>query len=194
MKEKRNMLSNFCRHVYNPGEYLIVFIILVVFFVGAGVFSAVTVLKPMDEINTEQHTVTFSNWRIEEDTVILTSPQTQETYEIRGYPDYLSDFATMQKKCDGITNFTVWAMRREPDDNDPYYSIYAISSGEEVYLTFENSNIYRRQDLSFVFNIFGSLLLFVLLISAFIFIVGCYPQKFPKWIVYSCFKKSAIDI
>lgn len=194
MRKKRSMFSSFCEHVYSPADYLIVFIMLVAFFIGMGIFSAVTILKPMNETNTQQHTVTFSDCRIDEDNVILISAQTHDIYKIRGYPDHLPKFTEIQNHCNGITEFSVWVNRVEPDDADPYYLIYSISSGENVYLTFKDSNLYRRSELSYVFFIFGPILLFFLALSAFIFIVGSYPQKFPKWVVYLCFKKSAIDI
>lgn len=190
----RKERGGFRAHVYNPGEYLAIFIMLLVFIVGLGTWSVIDGLMPIDENDCDKYILTFSSWKIEGQSMVLSAPQIQESFIINGYEDYLSGIDQLIEKCDSKTTFTVWADRFDPDDADSYYRVYALSSGEEVYRTFEDSTAYKREEIPFSIGIFSIFLVILLAFSTFIYIVGSYPQRFPKWVVYFCFKKDAIDI
>lgn len=194
MRKNGKKGGGFRAHVHNPGEYLVVFIMLVVYFVGLGLWVVIDCLQPIDEKDSQQYSLTFSYWEIDEHSLFLTSPQVKEPFRISGYDDYLTGFDRLIEKCDGNTAFLVWAERIVPDDAEPYYWVYAISSKGEVYRTFEDSNAYRRKDIPFTIGLFSIFLVILFAISGFIYIVGSNPQKFPRWVVYCCFKKNAIDI
>lgn len=194
MRTLRKGNGGFCAHVHNPGEFLAIFIMLAAFIVGPCIWLVIDGMQPIDENDGQKYHLTFSSWEINEHSVILTSPQRQEPFIIGGYEDYLSGFGRLKEKCDGSTLFSVWAERFDPDDEEPFYRVYAISSEEEVYRSFEDSTAYKRQDIPFIVGIFGVFLLILLAFSAFIYAVGSNPQKFPRWVVYCCFKKDAIDI
>jgi len=190
----RKERGGFRAHVYNPGEYLAIFIMLLVFIVGLGTWLVIDSLLPINEHDCEKFNLTFSAWKIDEHAIVLSSPQMQESLIINGYEDYLSGIEQLKEKCDSETTFAVWAERFDPDDADPYFRVYALSSGEEVYRTFEDSTAYNREEIPFIIGIFSIFLVILLVFSAFIYIVGSNPQKFPRWVVYCCFKKDAIDI
>lgn len=194
MRKYEKEHRGFSAHVRNPGEYLAIFIMLVAFIVGSGLWLVIDCLQPIDENDGQQYNLAFSYWEIDEKSMVLTSPQVQEAFIIHGYEKYLTDFDRLIKKCDGNTSFSVWAEQITPDDAEPYYLIYALSSEGEVYRTFEDSTAYRRQDLPITIGIFSVLLVILFASSALIYIVGSNPQKFPRWVVYCCFKKNAIDI
>lgn len=186
--------GGFRAHVYNPGEYLAVFIMLIVFIVGLGTWVVIDGLQPIDEKDCQLYTVAFSSWEIQEDSIVLTTPQMAEPFVIGGYTAHLSHFDLLTKMCDGNTAFAVWAKRFDPDDAEPFYRVYALSSGEIVFRTFDDSNAHQREALPMSIGIFGAFLIIFLLFAGFIYIVGSYPEKFPKWVVYCCFKKDAIRI
>lgn len=194
MRHAKSRHSNFCAHVYNPGEYLAIFIMLLVFIIGASTWLVIDVLKPIREDDGEKFTLTFSFWEIQEDFLVLTSAQMQEPFIVNGYEDYLHNFDQLIQNCDSKTTFTVCAKRYEPDDADPFFRVYALSAGEEIYRTFEDSAAYQRTDLAIIVVLLGSILIFVLAFSGFIYAVGSNPQKYPRWVVYLCFKKDAIRI
>lgn len=186
--------GGFRAHVYNPGEYLAVFLMILVFILGFGAWALIDGLQPITEKDGEPYSLTFSSWEIQEDSLVLASAQMREPFIVRGYKDYLSNFGQLTEKCNGSDVFSVWAAHVDPDDADPYFRVYALSSGKEVYRTFEDSTAYKRADLRFFAALFGIILAVFLAFSAFIYIVGSNPQKFPKWVVYCCFKKDAIEI
>ena len=194
LPELKKELGGFRAHVYNPGEYLIIFIMLFVFIAGSGVYVLIDGLQPVDANDGEQYTVAFSSWEIQDDALVLTAVQMQEPFVISGYPDYLSNFKQLIKNCDGREVFSVCARRFDPDDADPYFRVYALSSAEAVYRTFEDSTAYKKAELPFSLGIFGIFLAIFLAFSAFIYAVGSNPQKFPRWIVHCCFKEGAIEI
>ncbi len=185
--------GGFRAHVYNPGEYLAVFLMMVAFVVGMGAWLVIDCWKPITEADGEQYLVEFSSWQTGENSLFLTSPQWEEPFEICGYRDYLPRMDALLEKCDGETTFTVWAERFHPSDDEPFFRIYALSAGEEVYRTFEESTAFRRQDVPYIAGLFGVFLLIVLASSGLIYMVGSNPQRFPKWVVYLCFKKNAND-
>ncbi len=185
--------GGFSAHVYNPGEYLAIFIMMLLFIVGLGTWITVDSLIPIDENDGESFVLSFSSYAIEDGDIDLFSPQMPEAFVILDYEEYLRRTNDLLEKCDGETSFSVCAERIEPDDSEAYYEVYALSSGEEIYRTFEDSTAYNREFLPVAIGIFGVLLLVVLAFSAFIYMVGSNPRKFPKWVVYGCFQKDAID-
>ena len=190
----RKERGGFCAHVYNPGEYLLVFLMMVAMVVGFGAWLAIDSWMPITEQDGQEYALTFCAWELEEDDLKLTSPQTQELYWINGCEDYVQNLDALIEKCDGKTTFTVWAERFTPKEEDPFYRVYALSSGTEVYRTFADSTAYRRENIPGIAALFGVFLLIVLAFSGFIYMVGSDPQRFPKWVVYACFKKNAIDL
>lgn len=190
-EEKR---SGFCAHVYSPGDYLLVFIMIVAFILGCGIWSAVVLWEPVTAENTQNYEVTFTAWQVRDEDLVLTATQMQEPFVIDSYQKYSSGFQELTAGCDGSRSFSAWGIRVDPDDSEPYFRVYALSSGETVYRSFADSTACKRQELPLVVGIFGGLLAFILAFSAFIYAVGSNPGKFPKWVVYLCFKKTAIDI
>ncbi len=184
----------FRAHVHNPEEYLGIFIMLLVFFVGIMVWLAIDGLQPIGETDGQKHIMTFDSWSVKEDAFLLHSNQENVPFQINSYESYLSNAESLKENCDGETSFTLWAKYMDPDDKEPYYKILAISSGEEVYLTFEDATAQQQANTYLVLMIMGVILLLLLLFALLMYLVGRDPQKFPKWVVYACFKKSAIDI
>lgn len=184
----------FRAHVHNPGEFLAIFIMVLVFVLGIMIWIAVDGLQPVDETEGEKYTVTFSSWSVEEDALLLLSPHEEAPFKIQPFEGYLSNIEGLKDQCNGKTTFTLWAKYRAPDDTAPYYDILALFSDQESYLTFEDATAQKREGVYIVLGLFGGILLFFLLFALLIYLVGRNPEKYPKWLVYACFKKAAIDI
>lgn len=184
--------GGFCAHVLNPGQYLIVFIMVLTFLAGSCIWLVVDAWQPVGEDDAKKYTVTFTSWEIDDTTLVLTSPQVQETFHIDGYENHLTGFRHLTSRCDGATSFTLWAERITPKNDDPYYRVYELSSGGETYRSFPDSTAHNRETIPSILRVYGIILGIVLGFSALIYAVGSCPQRFPKWLVYACFRKSEI--
>lgn len=186
--------KGFCAHVYNPVQYLVVFIMLTAFIVGLGGSLVINASKPVSREDGQEYALTFHNWTVEDDSMVLESAQVEEAFVIDGYKDYLSHFNSLVQKCDGEKLFTVWATRVTPGDTKAYNKVLAISSDGEVYRSFEETTAYQREDLPIIAGAFGIGTAMILATSAVTYAVGSNPKRYPKWLVYCCFRRDAIRI
>lgn len=190
LKEK----GGFRAHVHNSGEFLGIFIMLVLFIAGCAVFVGVLMIQPLDETDGQAYSVSFSSWSIEEDELVLSAEGMDIPFKVGGYEKYLSHLEELKEKCDGSTVFSVIADSVDPKDGDPYYKVYSMTSEDVVYRSFEDSTAYKREDLPLVMCVFGAILLFILAFAGLMYVVGSHPERFPEWVVYSLFKRNSIDI
>ena len=191
--QKKTGKGSFSAHVHNPGEFLASFIMLLVLFVGMGIFCAVMIWKPVDPADCQQMTVAFSEWKIEDSDLILYSDGYEEAFEISEYEKYLRGFEEIIENCDGKVLFTICVRRYDPDDSDPYYAIEEMSADGVTYRSFADSTNAKREGAGMVLVVFGGMLLVFLLFSWLTYRIGCNPSKYPKWLVYAFFKKNAIS-
>lgn len=194
LQKKKTGNVGFRAHVHNPGEYLGIFIMLLVFFLGLMTWVAVSGMAPVEESDGEPYTVTFDSWSVEKDQFRLHTPQENLPFVVTPFEDYLSNEEMLKENCNGKTVFTLRAKYQDPDDSKPYYDILSLSSEGVDYFTFEDATAQKREGAVIVLIFMGACLLFVLLLALLMYLVGRNPKKFPKWVVYACFKKSAIDI
>ena len=191
--QKKTGRGSFSAHVHNPGEFLAIFIILVVFMVGMSIFCLVMALEPIEQADCEQMCVTFSSWEVEGDTLVLHVDGVEESFKIGDYEGYMSGFDQLTQKCDGKTQFTAWTEYYEPDDAAPCYVIRELSADGETYRTFADSTKAQRDGVWPVLYMFGGMDVILLLMSWLTYQIGCNPSKYPKWLVYAFFKKNAIS-
>jgi hypothetical protein len=191
--QKKTGKGSFSAHVHNPGEFLAIFIMLLVFFVGMGIFCAVMIWKPVDPADCQQMDVTFLGWQIEDDDLILRSEGHEENFEISAYEKHLHGFEEIIEKCDGKNFFRIWVRRYDPDDGVPYYAIEEMSTDGVTYRSFADSTNAKREGAWLVLPIFGGMTLAFLGFSWLTYKIGCNPSKYPKWLVYAFFKKNAIS-
>lgn len=193
MAQKQTGKGSFSAHVHNPGEYLTVFIMLMVFVLGVSIFCFVSMWKPVDVDDCRQMRMAFSSWKVEEDTLLLYANGYDEPFKISGYEKYMSGFAQLTQKCDGKTQFTAWTEYYEPDDADPYYVIQDLSADGVTYRTFADSTNAKRTGFWPVLCILAGIDAVLLLLSWLTYRIGCNPRKYPKWLVYAFFQKNAIS-
>lgn len=192
-RAKKTGKSNFSAHVHNPGEFLAIFIILVIFMVGMSIFCLVMALEPIEQADCEQMCVTFSSWEVEGDTLVLHVDGVEESFKIGDYEGYMSGFDQLTQKCDGKTQFTAWTEYYEPDDEAPCYVIRELSADGEIYRTFADSTKAQIDGVRPVLYMFGGMDVILLLMAWLTYKIGCNPSKYPKWLVYAFFKKNAIS-
>ena len=191
--QKKTGKDSFSAHVHNPGEFLAIFILLLIFFVGMGVFCAVMTWMPVDPADCQRMDVTFLGWQIEDGDLILHSDGHEEYFEISEYEKHLHGFEEIIEKCDGKNLFSIWVRRCDPDDGVPYYAIEEMSAGGVTYRSFADSTNAKREGAWMVLVVFGGMLLVFLLFSWLTYRIGCNPSKYPKRLVYAFFKKNAIS-
>lgn len=191
--QKKTGRDSFSAHVHNPGEFLAIFIILVIFMVGMSIFCLVMALEPIEQADCEQMCVTFSSWEVEGDTLVLHVDGVEESFKIGDYEGYMSGFDQLTQKCDGKTQFTAWTEYYEPDDEAPCYVIRELSADGEIYRTFADSTKAQIDGVRPVLYMFGGMDVILLLMAWLTYKIGCNPSKYPKWLVYAFFKKNAIS-
>ena len=191
--QKKTGKGSFSAHVHNPGEFLAIFIILVIFMVGMSIFCLVMALEPIEQADCEQMCVTFSSWEVEGDTLVLHVDGVEESFKIGDYEGYMSGFDQLTQKCDGKTQFTAWIEYYEPDDEAPCYVIRELSADGEIYRTFADSTKAQIDGVRPVLYMFGGMDVILLIMAWLTYKIGCNPSKYPKWLVYAFFKKNAIS-
>lgn len=190
---KQTGKGSFSAHVHNPGEFLAIFIILMLFMIGMSIFCLVMVLQPIAPDDCQQMRLVFSSWKTDGDTLFLYADEYDEPFKIGDYEAYMTGFAQLTEKCDGKTQFTAWAEYYEPDDGKPCYIIRELSADGMMFRTFADSTNAKREGVWPVLCLFAGLDVLLLLMSWLTYKIGCNPSKYPKWLVYAFFKKNAIS-
>lgn len=184
--------TGFSAHVRNPGEFLAVFIMLVVFIAGMGGWCIWMTMEPLDGSDCETLNLTFSAWSVEDSELILTAAGYEEKFEIRGYPEFVSIPNGILEHTDGEAVFTAQARRINPDTGPDYYWIQSLRIGETEYLTLEDATAQWQGNMSMTLWFFGGCLGIILALGWLTYRVGCNPSKYPKWLVNGLFKKGYI--
>lgn len=185
--------TGFRAHVRNPGEFLFIFLLLVVFVVGMGGWCAWMIWTPLDGSDCETLNVTFTAWSVEDEELKLTAEEYEEVFEIRGYPEFVPMPDALVGRCDGKTVFEAQARRVNPDDGPDYYWIQALRADGVDYLTLADTTEYNRTNLSVLLWFFGGFLLLWFALAGLMYLVGSNPAKYPKWLVKGLFKEGYIE-
>lgn len=185
--------SGFRAHVRNPGEFLFVFILMVVFLVVMCGYCAWGIWRPLDGSDCEILRLTFMGWTEEDQYLILTAEGYDEVFEIRGFPEYVSRPEALLERCDGETVFAAHARRIDGDGDPDYYWLQSLEAEGIDYLTLEDATAQRRSELPMLIRLFGGFFGVVLIFAGLMYMVGRDPEKFPKWLVKGLFKEGYIE-
>ena len=185
--------TGFRAHVRNSGEFLFIFVLLIVFIVGMGGWCAWMICQPLDGADCETLSVTFQSCWVEDGELMLTAEGYEEVFEIRGFPEFVPMAEELPERCDGQTVFEAQARKVTPDDGPDYYWIQALRADGQDYLTLEDTTAYNRTNLSVLLWFFVGFLVIWLALSGLVYLVGCNPAKYPKWLVNGLFKKGYIE-
>lgn len=190
-KAKRSKLDLFNGNIYDAESlfvgYVIIAIVGIAFLIFSLYFTFGTTYSPK---NTVEQQVVFSSFADEGDEIVLTSKD-GEIYKIRFF-DETFDTSAIEKICNGKTTMTVYVEEISPDDEEPYFFVYAIAHHSNYLLGFDQTNTWRRKEYAPLIPIsVAFLLLFASMIVGSV-IVGRNPKKYKKWVVRLFFKDSSV--
>ncbi|MBQ7870687.1 MAG: hypothetical protein IJ357_00920 [Oscillospiraceae bacterium] len=182
--------GGFRQNVRAPGQYLAVYIILLLFFVAMAVL--VLTAFPSREKDFECRQLCFGAYEVEDGDLVLYGAEDGARYVVRDYAETLPDSANVTAYCDAATTFTAWTRYCTPEDKEAYYKLGALWAGETELLSFQAVRARERRDclkfLCFMIIPF----LFVNGIMLLVYLVGRDPQRFPRWVVRLCFKSGEV--
>lgn len=190
-KAKRSKLDLFNGNIYDAESlfvgYVIIAIVGIAFLIFALYFTFGTTYSPE---NTVKQQVLFSSFADEEDEIVLTSKD-GEIYKIRFFDDAF-DASAIEQICNGKTTTTVYVEAISPDDEEPYFFVYAIEHHSNYLLSFDQTNAWHRKEYApLILIAVVILLLFASMIVGSV-IVGRNPRKYKKWVVRLFFKDSHV--
>ena len=189
-KAKRSKLDLFNGNIYDAESFLLVYVILGILVIVCLIFALYFTFTTYSPENTVKQEVLFSSFADEGDEIVLTSKD-GEIYKIRFFDDAF-DASAIEKICNGKTTMTVYVEEISPDDEEPYFFVYAIARHNNYLLSFDQTNAWHRKEYAPLIPI--TVVLLLLFASAIVgsVIVGRNPKKYKKWVVRLFFKDSSV--
>ena len=140
---KPKMPDVFNGHVTDGGALIVVYAVMMLLILGflAFVVCYVYFMPPTAE-KCERREVVFLSGTEKKDSLVLTADPVGEEgitgFKIR-FPDETLDASAIFEICDSKTPVTVYADYVNPDDEEPYYVVHALSVGDTDLFTFADS-------------------------------------------------------
>ena len=189
-KAKRSKLDLFNGNIRDAESFLLVYVILGILVIVCLIFALYFTFTTYSPENTVKQEVLFSSFADEGDEIVLTSKD-GEIYKIRFFDDAF-DASAIEKICNGKTTMTVYVEEISPDDEEPYFFVYAIARHNNYLLSFDQTNAWNRKEYAPLIPI--TVVLLLLFASAIVgsVIVGRNPKKYKKWVVRLFFKDSHV--
>lgn len=189
-KAKRSKLDLFNGNIRDAESFLLVYVILGILVIVCLIFALYFTFTTYSPENTVKQEVLFSSFADEGDEIVLTSKD-GEIYKIRFFDDAF-DASAIEKICNGKTTMTVYVEEISPDDEEPYFFVYAIARHNNYLLSFDQTNAWHRKEYAPLIPI--TVVLLLLFASAIVgsVIVGRNPKKYKKWVVRLFFKDSSV--
>lgn len=189
-KAKRSKLDLFNGNIYDAEFLFVGYVIIAIVGIAFLIFSVCVYCNTYSPKNTVKQEVLFSSFADEGDEIILTSKD-GEIYKIRFF-DETFDASAIEKICNGKTTMTVYVEEISPDDEEPYFFVYAIEHHSNYLLSFDQTNAWNRKEYAPLIPI--TVVLLLLFASAIVgsVIVGRNPKKYKKWVVRLFFKDSHV--
>jgi hypothetical protein len=142
----------------------------------------------------ERHETVLERGEMRGDTLYLYPAASGEDglhYAVRFLDDEV-DTDAIRAACDGQTAVTVYVKRVTPKHGDPYYAVKALSAGDTVLLTFEDSQRLHQNEYWPLIPFMG---LFTLLWAVFVVFsirVGRHPERYSKRVIRLFFKEGYV--
>ena len=189
-KAKRSKLDLFNGNIRDAESFLLVYVILGILVIVCLILALYFTFTTYSPENTVKQQVLFSSFADVGDEIVLTSKD-GEIYKIRFFDDAF-DASAIEQICNGKTTTTVYVEAISPDDEEPYFFVYAIEHHSNYLLSFEQTNAWHRKEYAPLIPI--TVVLLLLFASAIVgsIIVGRNPRKYKKWIVRLFFKDSYV--
>lgn len=170
--------------------FLFAFIMVAVIAIGFLIFTVCYTYIPSTLNNTNEQSVSFISYDVENEDIILTSSD-NEIFKIH-YADKQTNIEGIKSICNGKTSVTTYSKEFTDDDETPYHSVKAIIHNDIYILSFEETNKLHIQEyrILVLFGIFMCLVWGAYVVAT--IIVGRNPKKFSKKIIRLFFKDGYI--
>lgn len=177
-------------HVNDAAGFYIAYGIMFVFTLGFLIFTICVVFLPKTESNTTVQKVTFISYEEVNEEIVLTSAD-GKMFKIT-YTDEQFNGEKIKEICNGKFEVITYSEEVTPDDEDDYFSLYAIKNEDKYILSFDETNRLQREENFPLIIIAKVFVLAVLGLIIATIIVGRNPQKFSKKVVRMFFKDGYI--
>lgn len=180
-------------NVENPGEFIAVYVIMIVF--SLGMFGFVVFdSRPLKAEELSYSDIQVERYAVEDDDLWLYADGSVIPFEIWGYATSLENAETFLQQCEDGTSFTVGYVSY-PNADEPYHKLhYAEDKNGTVHLTMEAAQREEMKNTKEILLFVGLMGLVMFLFIAASIYVGRHPERFNRKIVYMFFKKEYIHI
>ena len=191
LPERRSKFDVFNGNVHNPGEFIFIYILVSVFFLGMTI-PVFIMSMPTKAEDLTYKTITFDRYVIEKeedsaDDLCLYAGDME--YRINSYEDYLKNKDHFFAHCDGKNAFEVGVTSGET-----CYHIKTLATANGIpYFTLEEINRAEQKNMIPFYLIMGVFLLLWFMFIFFSIRIGRNPGKYPKWLVHGFFKPGYIN-
>ncbi len=176
-------------HIENPGEFLFIYGLLTLFFLGYMIVAFIFILKPMTPEDTVSKQVIFVSCESQVEELLL-HDGSETVYKMRHAPEALP-LEKLSAICDGKTVIDIYVKEITPDEGAPYLSVEAIYENGNGIWSFEDNNaLNRKESVPLLWTIFGLNAIWLLFVVISI-IVGRNPHKYRR-VIYLFFKPSYV--
>lgn len=187
MCEPQNWWERYCSHVMEPGQYIVVSIVLLVLFMGFGVFMFVETM-PLQIENLDRIEISFVDSTLNEDGVLhLRSDGYTGEFFFIADAAHLED--QMLQACKSGSVFSAYAEYYK--DADRYNIAVLLDSDGTELVSLADTNAAIRHDRIIFMGITAVILIFWAVFIFGLFYVGAYPERHPR-LVYLFYRKDAI--
>ena len=173
-------------NIENPGEFIAVYILLLVFVIGASVFVFTTSLPKQPEEWDRTQTV-YTDWFLSETGLLL------KAEDFEGY--YHCDCETaearilLEQALERGEHFDAAYMSYKDKEGKPYRTLKELVGARgEVYLSAEDSMADEWREWRKLCTVFGGIVLIFVLYLGLSIYVGRHPERFRPKFVYAFFK------
>lgn len=183
MCEPQNWWERYCSHVMEPGQYIVISIVLLVLFMGFGVFMFAETM-PLRLENLERLETSFVDCTLDEEGIL--------TLRSDAYTGKFSFFADVDHLKDQIVPdkvYTAYVVYYK--DADRYNIAVLLDSDGTELVSLADTNAAIRHDRIIFMGITAVILIFWAVFIFGLFYVGAYPERHPR-LVYLFYRKDAI--
>lgn len=185
--DKKDLFNN---HVENPGEFILVFVLVGALLLGVTAFMFVLGI-PTDKSKFEEKTITVEKYEILEQTLLMYD-NSDNTYSVSQYASIVENANEFINALNSKPELTL-LVRYDDNDDEPRYTVSAIEQeGAKQYLSYE---AWCQGEWELALSITGILLIVNLIYISFVCLtiyVGRNPHKFSDKVLHLFFKPGYI--
>lgn len=186
-------------NIENPGEFILVFFMILAFIAGSAVFLTIMAFQPTEKSELQKAEIVFSDYKYEDSDLVLLTDKINETddlisaaensglkkWYIYDYKKYTENTSLLLSAAENAESFTVLYKAVTPDDEPDYNHIFSLTGSDgTVYLTIENADAQQRTGFLPILGIFGAFVLLLIAFAAFFTHIVRNAPDHPKLMKY----------